>query len=66
MRSSRLPRGARLACACYLPAGVDVEGIADSKTITTEKAREAIYEHGARRAAVSSGVRRAVAGPARR
>ena len=36
--------GPVVACACYLPAGVDVEGIADSKTITTEKAREAIYE----------------------
>jgi ribonuclease HII len=36
--------GPVVACACYLPAGVDVDGIADSKTITTEKAREAIYE----------------------
>ena len=33
-----------MACACYLPADVDIDGIADSKTITTEKAREAIYE----------------------
>ena len=36
--------GPVVACACYLPADVDIDGIADSKTITTEKAREAIYE----------------------
>ena len=36
--------GPVVACACYLPPGVDIDGIADSKTITTEKAREAIYE----------------------
>ena len=36
--------GPVVACACYLPADVGIDGIADSKTITTEKAREAIYE----------------------
>ena len=40
----RVPRGVVVACACYLPAGVDVEGIADSKTITTEKAESSWHE----------------------
>ena len=36
--------GPVVACACYLPADVGIDGIADSKTITTEKAREALFE----------------------
>ena len=34
--------GPVIACACYLPADVDI-GVADSKTITSEKKREALF-----------------------